>query len=68
MSSAFASWPNRCAPASSAASDRKALPADDPRHRQPDIALAQRELGWQPRVSLEQGLEPTIARFQALLG
>ena len=46
----------------------KPLPADDPRQRQPDIALAQRELGWQPQVSLEQGLEPTIAWFQDLLG
>ena len=46
----------------------KPLPADDPRQRQPDIALAQRELGWQPKVSLEQGLEPTIAWFQELLG
>ena len=46
----------------------KPLPADDPRQRQPDIALAQRELGWQPQVSLEQGLEPTIAWFQELLG
>ena len=45
----------------------KPLPLDDPRQRQPDIALAQRELGWQPKVSLEQGLEPTIAWFQELL-
>ena len=46
----------------------KPLPADDPRQRQPDIALAQRELDWQPQVSLEQGLEPTIAWFQELMG
>ena len=45
----------------------KPLPADDPRQRQPDIALAQSELGWQPQVSLDQGLEPTIAWFQELL-
>ena len=43
------------------------LPADDPRQRQPDISLAQQELGWQPQVSLDQGLEPTIAWFQELL-
>ena len=43
------------------------LPADDPRQRQPDIALAYRVLGWQPHVSLKQGLEPTIAWFQDLL-
>ena len=45
----------------------KPLPADDPRQRQPDIALVQREFGWQPQVSLEQGLELTIAWFQELL-
>ena len=45
----------------------KPLPQDDPLQRQPVIALAQRELGWQPSVSLEQGLEPTIAYFQQLL-
>ena len=43
------------------------LPQDDPLQRQPVIALAQRKLGWQPSVSLEQGLEPTIAYFQQLL-
>ena len=46
----------------------KPLPADDPRQRQPDIALAQRELCWQPHVSLDQGLAPTIAWFKQLLG
>jgi UDP-glucuronate decarboxylase len=43
------------------------LPADDPRQRQPDIACAKSNLGWEPRVSLEEGLEPTIAYFRALL-
>ena len=43
------------------------LPQDDLLQRQPVIALAQRELGWQPSFSLEQGLEPTIAYFQQLL-
>lgn len=41
------------------------LPEDDPRHRCPDIALAQRVLGWQPRVSLREGLKDTIAWFEA---
>ncbi|MFM9101559.1 MAG: SDR family NAD-dependent epimerase/dehydratase, partial [Cyanobium sp.] len=45
----------------------KPLPADDPLQRQPVIDLAQRELGWQPTVALEQGLEPTIAWFRELL-
>jgi UDP-glucuronate decarboxylase len=32
------------------------------------IDLARAELGWEPTVPLEQGLEPTIAYFRALLG
>ena len=42
------------------------LPQDDPRQRQPDIALAERELGWSPRVALDEGLKPTIDYFRAL--
>jgi UDP-glucuronate decarboxylase len=41
----------------------KALPADDPRQRQPDITLARTYLDWHPRVSLEEGLKHTIAYF-----
>ena len=44
----------------------KPLPEDDPRQRQPDIALAQRELGYTP-VSLRRA-STTIAWFQELLG
>ena len=44
------------------------LPQDDPRQRKPDITIAQRELGWEPTVSLEQGLEKTIAFFREDLG
>ena len=43
------------------------LPQDDPTHRQPDIALARQTLGWQPRVSLQDGLAPTIAHFRQVL-
>ncbi|MBM4359544.1 MAG: SDR family oxidoreductase [Deltaproteobacteria bacterium] len=43
------------------------LPVDDPVRRQPDIALARRELGFEPRVSLREGLARTIAYFDELL-
>lgn len=43
------------------------LPADDPRQRQPDIALAKKKLGWQPTIALEDGLKETIAYFRKLL-
>src|SRR5262249_36401864 len=39
------------------------LPVDDPRVRQPDISRAQKVLGWQPMVSLEEGLKKTIGYF-----
>ncbi len=42
----------------------KPLPADDPRQRQPDITLAKTELGWQPTVALDSGLDKTIAYFE----
>jgi UDP-glucuronate decarboxylase len=41
------------------------LPADDPRQRRPDIDLAQRLLGWTPKVSLRDGLVATIAHLNA---
>ena len=42
------------------------LPADDPTQRRPDITLAKTQLGWEPRVPLEEGLERTIAWFRAI--
>jgi dTDP-glucose 4,6-dehydratase len=39
------------------------LPEDDPKVRQPDIALARRVLGWEPTVALAEGLKETIAFF-----
>jgi len=45
----------------------KPLPQDDPLQRQPDISLAQKRLGWVPRVKLEDGLKQTIAYFKRIL-
>jgi UDP-glucuronate decarboxylase len=44
------------------------LPQDDPMQRCPDISMAKRELGWDPKVPLEDGLRATIAYFDELLG
>ena len=43
------------------------LPVDDPKVRQPDIARARATLGWEPAVSLEQGLQHTIEYFRTLV-
>ena len=43
------------------------LPADDPRQRQPDIQVARSRLGWEPKVSLREGLKPTIVYFEQFL-
>ncbi|MBC8641965.1 SDR family oxidoreductase [Caballeronia sp. EK] len=45
----------------------KPLPVDDPKRRRPDISLAQSELGWNPQISLREGLGSTIAYFNAEL-
>jgi len=47
--------------------DYKPLPEDDPKVRQPDITLAKQLLGWEPQVSLEDGLEKTIDYFRSKL-
>ena len=44
------------------------LPQDDPRRRKPDITRAKTHLGWQPTISLNEGLERTIADFQSRIG
>jgi UDP-glucuronate decarboxylase len=46
---------------------RKPLPSDDPRQRRPDATLAQSRLGWQATTPLAEGLQHTIAYFDALL-
>ena len=45
----------------------KPLPQDDPMQRKPVIDLAREQLNWQPTVSLEQGLVPTIESFRKVL-
>jgi UDP-glucuronate decarboxylase len=45
----------------------RALPADDPKQRQPDIALARSRLGWSPVVALDKGLPATIEYFRSLM-
>lgn len=40
------------------------LPVDDPKTRQPDITLARKVLGWEPRVSLREGLKRTYPWFR----
>lgn len=42
----------------------KPLPKDDPQQRRPDITLARRELGWEPKVPLEQGIRLTMDWFK----
>lgn len=46
---------------------RLPLPEDDPRQRQPDIALARKVLGWEPTTALRDGLIKTIAYFDERL-
>lgn len=45
----------------------KPLPSDDPLMRKPDISLAKKELDWEPKVSLDEGLEKTISYFKKLI-
>jgi len=45
----------------------RALPQDDPKVRQPDITKIKRVLGWEPRVTLEEGLKKTIMYFKEKL-
>ncbi len=44
-----------------------ALPVDDPKQRQPDIAAARELLAWEPAIPLREGLQSTIAYFDRLL-
>jgi UDP-glucuronate decarboxylase len=44
---------------------REPLPQDDPLQRKPDISLAREKLGWEPKISLREGLARTIEYFKA---
>ena len=46
--------------------ERKPLPSDDPKLRRPDITKAKQVLGWEPNVTLADGLKTTIEYFQNL--
>ncbi len=43
------------------------LPEDDPRQRQPDITLAKEKLGWEPVITLDEGLQKTIEYFKTVV-
>lgn len=43
------------------------LPIDDPKQRQPDIGLARANLGWEPKVAIEDGLRETISYFRGII-
>lgn len=43
------------------------LPSDDPMQRQPDIELAKKELDWEPKIELEEGLLKTIEFFKTII-
>lgn len=45
----------------------EALPQDDPTRRRPDISLAKKELHWEPKIHLKEGLKKTIEYFKGFL-
>jgi UDP-glucuronate decarboxylase len=52
---------------SSSKLERRPLPSDDPKQRQPDISFARKTIDWEPGIPLERGLIKTIAYFKDLL-
>lgn len=46
----------------------KPLPPDDPTQRKPDITRAKDQLGWTPKIPLDEGLKPTIEYYRQELG
>lgn len=51
----------------SASIEFRPLPQDDPKRRQPDITKARELLGWQPEVTLEEGLRLTLEYFRGVV-
>ena len=47
--------------------DFRPLPTDDPKVRQPDISLAKKLLGWEPKVPFEEGIVKTLDYFKDFL-
>ena len=47
--------------------DFRPLPVDDPKVRKPDIGLAKRLLGWEPKVEFKDGIASTVAYFRQFL-
>ena len=45
----------------------KDLPSDDPRKRKPDISLAKKELTWEPKIEIQEGLKRTIRYFKKII-
>lgn len=45
----------------------KNLPMDDPQKRKPDISKAKKELNWEPKISLNEGLDNTISYFKEII-
>jgi UDP-glucuronate decarboxylase len=43
------------------------LPEDDPTQRQPDISIAKKELNWEPKINIEEGLKKTIDYFKGII-
>jgi UDP-glucuronate decarboxylase len=46
---------------------RMPLPPDDPTQRQPDIRVAKKELDWEPKIPIEEGLKKTIEYFTSII-
>jgi dTDP-glucose 4,6-dehydratase len=47
--------------------ERRALPTDDPKVRQPDITVAREVLGWEPKIDVREGLRRTVPYFRKLV-